>query len=249
MSSPPLLLKEELVQWLTRRLGEPYNKCELTQDHYDDALESALRWFTAKKGLKKTKQVQILAGVNAYDIPDDVDTIIDVTFPTTVGDFSYIYNFGMFPGQSIPANGLTSFGSNSIFSTFVQNIQYIEMAKRIMGTEPDWRQEDRILYIFPIPGNTIDGSIITGTMWWQYKSNDVVLGKLNERDHDLVKRYCLAFCKRDLGMIRDRFGVYPGAQGMVPSDGKRLLQEAEQEFQQIFAEIELSGFPMGFITG
>ena len=249
MATPPLLGKEDLIQYLTRRLGAPYHKIELTDCHYEDAIESALRWFTAKKGIKKSKFITINADQNEYALDEEVDTVIDVVFPTNPHDFSYLFTPYVFPEQQIPYNTFAAPMSQGVYSTFVQNIQYIETAKRILGAEPDWRQEDRKLYIFPIPRNTFDNSTTVGSMLITYKSNDVTLGKLNERDHDLIKRYALAFCKRDLGMIRDRFGIYPGAQGMVPSDGKRLLQEADIEFQKLDQEIDLSGFPMGYITG
>ena len=246
----PLMSKDELIIWIASRLGAPRLEVELTEENYEDAIAEALRWFTAFKGVTMTMKVSITASVNEYPIPDEVDKITDVIFPSSKLDFAYLYTPYVFPDQLIPYNAFSAPQSGGIYSSWVQNMEYIDMAKRIMGSEPDWRQENRTLFIFPIPqACTYSNSGIVGEMWWNYRPTTTVIGQLNNRDHDLVKRYALAFCKRDLGMIRDRYGIYPGAQGAVPSDGKRLLQEAELEFQQLQIMIEQSGFPMGLITG
>lgn len=254
MSTPPLMEKSDLFIWIARRLGAPIFAVELSECHYQDALDSAYRWFTAKKGYKKTKRVPLLAGVNEYDIPDDVLEIIDVTFPS--GKYDQLYgNFipYILPENTLPIGSLYAYPyvTGGTYSLLVQNMQYREMALRITGNEPDWRQYDRKLTVYPVPGTGYgDSNTVVGEMEWLYKTNIFALNQLTERDHDLIKRYCLAFAKRDLGTIRTRYGNLPGANGQpVIQNGSQLLQEAEVEFQKLESEIQLSGFPMGFITG
>jgi len=243
MSCPtPLMNKEELKCWILRRLGAPQRDVELYDENLNDAIDDAIRWFTAKKGLRKQKEVDILAGQNVYDVPEDSDLILDVAFNANPYDFSYLFTPYLFPDQQIPYNTFAAPLSQGVYSTFVQNIQYIEMAKRVLGAELDWRQEGRKLLIFPVPKNT-------GKMIWDYKSNCVTIEQLSERDHDLVKRYALAVAKMDVGNIRDKYGIYPGAQGNVPLDGKRQIAEAEAMFAKLDEEIALSGFPMGIVIG
>ena len=72
---------------------------------------------------------------------------------------------------------------------------------------------------------------------------------LNERDHDLVKRFALAQAKEDLAIIRSKYDSYPGAQGTVTLNADRLFDMAQQEKEKLEEEISASGYPMGFILG
>lgn len=252
---PPNTNQDELFQWVARRLGAPHRDVsELCLENYQDGLENAYLWFVAKKGLKKQKLVPVIANKNEYDIhreiSDDVDTVIDISFPSSNLDFSYLYTPFIFPDQQIPFSALApGFASaQGIFSTFVQNVQYIEMAKRIMGTEPEFQQDGNILRIYPVPSSSF-GTSSLGSMLITYKSNKISLGDLNARDFDLIRRRTLAHVKRDLGMIRDRYGsTFIGASGQTPQDGSRLLREADTEMAQLDQEIELSGFPLPILV-
>jgi len=74
--SKPVMSREELSLWVARRLGEPWNPVELTEDNYNDAIDDALQWFTSKKGIQKYTRIAINAGQNEYLLDDDVDTVI-----------------------------------------------------------------------------------------------------------------------------------------------------------------------------
>jgi hypothetical protein len=71
--------------WILRYLGAPFLKVELTQEHLDDAIEDARRWFTAKKGQKRIIFFDVVQGVSEYLLPTDVEVIIDVAFATVLG--------------------------------------------------------------------------------------------------------------------------------------------------------------------
>lgn len=234
-----------LVQWILRRLGAPLLKVELTADHLADNIEDARRWFAAKKGLKKLLKFPIQATKNEYCLPADVNTVIDVTFssdPLDLSLFAYPYWLPMENNQ-IPYSVFNVHGSSGgAYSNYVQVLQYIEQAKRIMSQEPDWRQEDRMLYVFPVPAQSATALV-------EYTSHTVKIQELNERDHDLVKRFALAKAKEDLGRIRSKFDNYPTAQGTVAMDGAALLDESRQEIEKLNEEIADSAGPMGFLVG
>jgi hypothetical protein len=121
-------------------------------------------------------------------------------------------------------------------------LQSIETAKRILGAEQDWRQEGRILYVFPAPTVAYPALV-------NYMSHAIDTQVFSERDFDLIKRYALAKAKADLGRVRSKYGEYPTAQGTTSLDGSALLEEAKDEIEALDEEIGQSGYPMGIIIG
>lgn len=232
---------EDLKLYILRRLGAPLLCVELTEDHLKDAICDALRWFAAKKGLIDFYEMQFSAQVE-YKLPDHVDTVIDVVLPSKRFDIdsAFFPTMGLTEGQ-IPYD-MTAPSTLGIYSSFVQGLQYLDAASRVVGSDLDWRQEGRLLYIFPANKRA-------GKAFIYYKTSNIDLKKLNVRDIDLIKRYAVAAAKRILGRIRSKYDGALSAQGTVGLDGNTLLDEARDEIEKLEEEIELSGFPMGFLTG
>lgn len=237
-----LMDAEELKQYVLRRLGAPMWKVELSADHLEDAVEQARRWFSAKKGVKESMTMPFYPGVPDYQLPDNVNLVLDVVFPTNPMDLSIVFSPYLLQDEKVPYDVFAAPQSAGLYSTYTQTLQYVESAKRILNSEPDWRQEGRVLYLFPVPRNS--GNVIV-----DYKTHDFTIEQLSERDHDLVKRYALALAKKDLARIRSKYTEFPGAQGMTQLDSARLFQEADQEMEQLEKEIAASGYPMGFLVG
>jgi hypothetical protein len=223
-------------------LGAPLLKVELTQCHFEDNISDAKHWFSAKKGVKKQMIMRTVPGQVEYKLPDDVDTVLDVAFSVPPMDISTVFYPFAQQGESIPYNAFMAPGSGGLYSSYTQTLMYVETAKRILGAEPDWRQEGRLLYLFPVPKN--DNGI-----WMDYKANIITIEQLNERDHDLVKRYALAKAKCDLAEIRGKYDSYPGAQGSTTLNSAILRESGMAEIEKLDEEIILSGYPLGFTTG
>lgn len=237
-----LLNEEQLQQFILRELGAPQLQVALVQEDLDQAIDQAKRWFAAKKGFKKTTLMQVFANVTEYELPSDVDTVIDLSLPSRPTDFSRVIDPLGLLDASIPYNLFPAPAAGGLFSTYAQALMYIKASKRITGGEEEWYQQDRTLFVFPIPKTS-------GNMMVLYKSNQFTLDQLSERDHDLVKRYALAWCKRKLGHIHSRYSQFPGAQGSIVLDGQLLLAESREDFDTLDQEIGQSGFPMGFLVG
>ena len=232
----------QVKEWILRQMGAPFLKVEVTQEHMCDAVETAVRWFVAKKGLTKVMVLPVQDGVVEYTLPDDVDTVTDVIFAVAPFDFSLIFNpFGLIDDQ-VPYDVFAAPGSAGLYSTLTQVRQYTEMAKRVLGAEPDWNQYNRKLNIFPLPKHTTNVLV-------EYKTNTFDIQQLNERDHDLVKRYALAWTKKIVGRIRSKYDSFPSAQGTANLDGLTLLDEAREEIEKLEEEIFDSAMPMHFIAG
>lgn len=247
-STYPFVLKDdqEIQTWILRRLGAPLLKVELTQEHLDDNVEDAKRWFAAKKGWRRFYSFDVNPNMSEYDLPRDVDVVLDVVFAYDPLDLSILaYPYWLPPeNNQIPYSVFNVAGSSSgLYSNYVQTLQFIETAKRTLSAEADWRQENHKLQLFPNP--TRAGKAIV-----EYNSHQINPAfELNERDHGLLKRYALALAKQDLGRIRSKFDSYPTAQGTVSMDGQALITEAREDLEKLDEELGESGKPMGFITG
>lgn len=231
-------------QWMLRTLGAPIVKVELTDDMLDDCIEDARLWFSAKKGQITSFSIQIIPGVNEYTLPSELDIITEVVFPLPGNDLAQMTFNYMLPDQQTLPRDVWSAGSGTmgVYSGITQTLQYLEQAKRVLGNEPDWRQEGTKLYIFPVPK-------YAGNLLCYSTRHSVTVESLNDRDFDLVKRYSLAKAKERLGRVRSKMDSFPTAQGSVSLDGGTLLGEAQSELQALEEEIWRAGGPMGFISG
>lgn len=238
-----LMTAEELRQWILRRLGAPILKVELTECHLDDVIAEAKEWFNAKKGVIKRALMRLTPNQSEYPIPDEMDTVVEVVFPSQPFDFSMIYSPFILLDEKVPYDVFAAPFSAGLYSTFTQTLQYVEMAKRIVGAEWEWRQENRTLVLAPTPKDP------SGAIFIYYKTYVEAIEQLNARDFDLLKRYALALAKRDLGRIRSKYDSFPTAAGTTTLDGERLLQEAADEIEKLDEELAQSGYPMGFLTG
>lgn len=236
-----LLDHAALSQWILRKLGAPVFCVELTQDQLNDCLDDAVRWFAAKKGLWKFAGLNIVNGQVAYPLPDEVDIVIDFCIEAPQSDLSLIFSPFLLLDEKVPYDVFAAPQSIGIYSNYVQTLQYIETAKRVLGAEVDWEQRGRCLYVSPTPK-------ANKRAIYEYKTSVFNLTQLSERDHDLVKRYALAEAMILLGLIRTKF-TFPGAQGDQSMNGDRLIDMGTTLRDKLDEEIMLSAYPMKFATG
>jgi len=243
MAAPGVLLDEAgLQQYILLTLGAPQVKVELVQEDLDMAVFEAKRWFAARKGFKRQIRLNIPANTTEYTLPDDVDTVTDVSFSSRPTDFARVIDPMGLLDQSIPYNLFPAPKSSGLFSTYAQSLMYLELAKRVTGGEFEWRQDGRVLSLFPAQREA--GSIVV-----DYKSSTMSVTDLTERDHDMVKRYALAWSMGKLSAVRSKYDAVLTAQGQTGINGMRLKQEADAMLASLNNEIAQSGFPMGLLTG
>jgi hypothetical protein len=238
----PLMNADEMKQWVLRRMGAPLLRVEITDDQLDDCIENAKRWFSAKKGVKRQAIMAVTSGQPEYDLPDEVDVVLDVAFATSPMDISLIFSPFMLIDEKVPYDVFAAPGSAGLYSSFTQTLQYVEMAKRILSADADWRQEGRKLQLFPCP--RVDLAVVI-----DFKTHCVTVEQLNERDHDLVKRFAYNEARFYVARVRTKYADYPTAQGTATLDGEKLMEEYSAELERLEDEISLSGFPIGILTG
>jgi hypothetical protein len=240
------MTEQELRRWILRRLGAPVLKVELQDAHLDDAVAEAKRWFAAKKGVERDTTIDLVDSQVEYDVPEDCDAVIDVSIQASTFDAALVFTPNILADEKVPYSVFAAPQSAGLYSSFVQSLQYLEMAKRVINAEQNWLYfpQKKKLYVWPSQRRGQLKAII------EYKSNINTIEQLTERDHDLVKRFALAWAKRDLGMIRSKYPAgMPTAQGQTPLNGQDLLQQAQQEFEKLEQEIIDSAYPMPWVTG
>ena len=195
--------------------------------------------------MDKDTSVYLVPGVVEYDVPQDCDAVIDVTFPASITDISLSFAPNFLSDDQLPASVFSSPNAAGPYGTLVQVLQHNEMAKRILGIDRNWifYPYKKKLLITPNPKGG-------GVMVIEYKSNLVTdIQELPERDHDLIKRFALAYARRDLGEIYSRYSTWPTAVGPQALNGSDLIQRALKEFEILEEEIANSAMPMPFLTG
>lgn len=246
--------EDQLKLWILRRLGAPLLKVELTEDHLQDQIMTALHWYAAKKGFIRQFPLQIVPNITQYPLEPYVDVVTDVVMPLSTYDLTPLSspwgwawpqeNLGMPLTGAFNGFAGAAAGTAGVVSSFQQVLQYSDTARRVFNGELEWRQEDRVLYILPFRMQNYYPKAIV-----YYTSTRFTLLDLNERDHDIVKRYALAQAKLDLGRIRSKYGDYPTAQGSAQLDGSTLLDEGRTEIEALNEELADSAMPVGFLVG
>lgn len=233
----------EIKKWIQRRLGSPVAKVCLEDGHLEDAVAEAKRWFAAKKGVERDFVLDLFAGQVEYDVPDDCDAVIDVSFQVSPLDISLIFAPHIIADEKIPYNAFAAPSSAGLYSSFTQALQYVEMAKRVLNAERNWIYfpYKKKLLCLPDPKGG-------GKAFVEYKSTCNNVEQLPERDHDLLKRYALAYAKHDLGLIYSKYSSWPTAQGQTQLNGNQLIEQSNREMEKLEDEIYGSAMPMPFFT-
>jgi hypothetical protein len=211
----------------------------------DDAVEESIRWFSAKKGVDKELTVDSLPGQVEYSMPDDCDMVTDVSFQLSNLDPLRLFSSYANQDDSVSYGALRGEAASSggLYSSIVQSMQYVEMAKRITSNERNWMyyQHKNTLLLLPDQKNN-------EKVFVEYKSCGTNIEKLPERDKLLIRRYALAWAKQDLGMIYSKYSTWPTAQGQVSLNGDQLLAQSRYEMEKLEEEIYESAKPMSFFT-
>ena len=208
----------------------------------------AIRWCAGKKGVMKLFTISVQPNVVEYELSCEVDRVIDVAYETHKLDLSLIFSPFTLLEEKIPYDVFASGGSGGLYSSYVQALQYIEMAKRVLSAEFEWYEvkdgntSPSKLFIAPPPADSR-----TLVVW--AKINFTKIEELPERDHELIKRYALAKAQEDLAWVRGKYGDYPSAEGSTTLNWDRLLDRAQTEIEKLEDEIMGAGYPMGMLTG
>jgi len=241
-ASSPKQSREELIQWIPRQLGYPVIQVEGHMQHLEDAVDQAVRWFVAKKGITKKAALMVPGTETQFTLADEMSRVVDVVFQEPNLDVAAIGYPFMIMGGLIPSNTVLSHQTvGGFYSNVYQLLQYTKMAKMIMGSDLEWSQNGRTLAIYGVKSPTL--AVV------EYIPYHVTIEQLEARDFLLVQNYALSWFKKVLGRILRKHKSLPGADGSIEMDGAELMTEAQEELDKLEEEIGKSGYPMMIVRG
>jgi len=219
-------VSSKLKKYIKRRLGEPIVDVELEDDHLEDCIDDATRWWAGIMDQVRLAVLSINPNGGNYSVPDDCQEIVDVYFEEGRDRILDVFDWA---GVELAPVGYGSyFSTPSGAYSYIQQWQaYLEHGKKVVSVDPDWEYDryDRILRIYPSGGRD-DGSLGNKAAIL-YQTAQIDLSKLHNYEFDLVRRYALASAMETLGNIRTKYATIASAQGEVSLNGDTLLGNAE----------------------
>lgn len=237
---------QEIIDYVTRRLGGGVVGVELTNDQMLDCLEDGKAFFQTY--LEQTK-VHLIQGVNnggEFDMPNDCDVVVEVVFDvqdaTLYDQFDWAgvelgpLNFGMY-------GGYRSNGAGGGYSYLMQALQYREQAKRMLGTDRDWiwDRDKRKLILTP---TSRGGRGIGNMVEVRYAVNEIDVTLLRPYEYSLLKRWVLAEAMEALGHIRTKYGELPSASGSLSLNGDTMFSNSETIKMNVMDKIKTLRAPI-----
>ena len=246
--------REEALKWAKRQVGGGVVVLEVNEDHVEDSFDDAIRWYIARKGIKRRAVTNLSPGIQEYAMPDDTDEVLDVWFPGVQIDIIAAVNpFAFIDVDQLPVayQSITGVPGGSFYGTLHQILSHAETARRVIGSEPAWEyfKDTNILHI--APRNIGGGSSLVSFISTRLDSEKITddFAKLRYRDRDIILRYLVAKLKEKLGRVRGKYTDWPSAGGSKSLDGDTLLGEAQGEIERLDEEIKALSEPVPFLVG
>lgn len=230
--------KSEWWAYALRKLGSGIIDIELTDEHKQDCLDDADRWFAERVGFIQYSQLPLVPGQSNYFLSSDVIEVFDLWLPSfqlptlDVDSFSFTYFSSLFGAWTSPQQAPMP------YSDLVQRLQYLETVGRIFSTDRDWdwQPELRRLVISPPPRAGGLGTMIASAII-KVGSANIMTEQLDPRPGDFYRRRLLIEAMRTLGQIRDTYDAYPTVGGERSMNGGALLQRADQLEQKLEQDV------------
>jgi hypothetical protein len=243
------LLKREVY----RRLGGGMVDIELTDDHYEDAIDFALATYRQRSSNSVEERftfLELQPDQNQYILPNEV---IEVRQIMRYGNGSLVTGSGsgFDPFSAAVANQtLLGGGSGSLPSlvTYELFTGFQELVGTMFGLHImfNWHPTEHRLDILRQPR-----AVETVMLWiYNHRPEEMILGDTYARPW--ILRFATAQCKVMLGEARSRFGTFVGPQGGTTLNGDALKSEGQQEMDALLQEIANSveqSIGYGFLIG
>jgi hypothetical protein len=215
-----LQTRDQVADWVLKKLGWPLIQIEITSDQIDIALNDAVEEFT--EYVIQERQYLVLAlsaysSVSGFTLPNNVQSIFALEecqagplggINTLFSVKNQLYNEGLYP-PFMPGGG---------WITYELSLQYIEMVQRMTASKFYFEYDQRAKRMTLIPDPNFQdnpGWIVVGC--------NVIRKEDQQYGETWVKRMTLAFAKQIIGQVRSKFN---GTQLLA---GAQINQEIKQE--------------------
>jgi hypothetical protein len=243
--------REELIKETQLRLADGVVDVELDREHYDVAIDQAL---------KKYRQLSSGAVEESVIFIQTQPNTTEYTLPNEVMEVRRLYRRGVgtnsgsgsnFDPFDVAFNNMYLLNAGQIggLATFDAFSQYKETIGRIFGSEYNflWNRNTKVLKI--LRNVAVDEEVAVGVYNFipeHMLLNDVYAGKW-------LADYTLASAKQMLGEARSKYASgLPGAGGAIQLNGDTLKGEAQAEIESLIQSVhnmEEGNLPLGFIIG
>lgn len=222
----------DIKKYVRASLGFPSVSVELTGMQFSTIVEEALALYSQHCPAEAVKFLDYNPSVQVYHLPDlpyngpfDVKIVRKVVTPIT----------------SDPIFGREFLRTNQPdLGTVIMGQAYLELAMRVLSSEPDWRwlHQTKELYVNIGPGVTpqVYGGFDVCIRYF----NAVTLEMVREDHFRWFKRYCLALAKKILGQVRGKFsGSVPSPSGALALNHSDMIEQGVREEESLVEELRM----------
>ena len=252
MATDLTTLRNDTIDYIKLRLGDGMVDVELDPQHYDMAIDKALRRYRQRAANSVESSylfLSIVENQQEYVLPDEVEEVRQV-FRRSVGSGANEGTTQFEPFEAAFVNTyLLRAGRVGGLATYEMYYQYQELSARLFGgfINFEWNPVSNtvtLLRKFTASGEQV--------ILWVYNQRTDQSILLDKQSGPWIQDYALALSKYTLGEARSKFSTIAGPQGGTSLNGDALKADAQNEM--VTLDEELKNFvdgskPLSFIIG
>jgi hypothetical protein len=230
-------LKDELFNYVDKRLGGGIVDVELDPDHYEVAYDKALSTYRqrAQNAYEESYNVvELQENQNTYTLPTEVSSVRQV-FRRTMGDSTGPYSSSFNPFSSATLNVyLLNYSQAGGLATYDMYTQYVEMAARMFGGYMNYtfNPVTKVLSLVRDPKSSGEQILL-----WTYNQKPEIVLLQDNAMKQWLRDYTFAASKMIIGEAREKFASIAGPQGGTALNGASLKAESQAEMDRLIDEL------------
>ena len=230
-------LKDNLFNYVDKRLGGGIVDVELDPDHYEVAYDKALSTYRqrAQNAYEESYNVvELQENQNTYTLPTEVSSVRQV-FRRTMGDSTGPYSSSFDPFSSATLNVyLLNYSQAGGLATYDMYTQYVEMAARMFGGYMNYTFNPVTKVISLVRDPKSSGEQI---LLWTYNQKPEIVLLQDNAMKQWLRDYTFAASKMIVGEAREKFASIAGPQGGTALNGASLKAEAQAEMDRLIDDL------------
>lgn len=230
-------LKDNLFNYVDKRLGGGIVDVELDPDHYEVAYDKALSTYRqrAQNAYEESYNVvELQENQSTYTLPQEVSSVRQV-FRRTMGDSTGPYSSSFDPFSSATLNVyLLNYSQAGGLATYDMYTQYVEMAARMFGGYMNYTFNPVTKVISLVRDPKSSGEQI---LLWTYNQKPEIVLLQDNAMKQWLRDYTFAASKMIVGEAREKFASIAGPQGGTALNGASLKAEAQAEMDRLIDDL------------
>lgn len=240
------MTKNELRNWIKRRLGYPMVRIELHDTQIDDCIHTAryeyIKWAAGNITQEATFALPLSAGIAEYDLPSGVTNIVKAKgYNTSVHGINTLFSVENY----LYNKGILAFLDNLSGYTWLDYhiaLEYMDLIDKYIPDYYNWRYNSIKNTVTIKPTPALDSFNVGYLIIHSYmlEGTDENTTEISEDiynrvwDSVWVQKYSLAVAKQTLGLIRRKFANFTsiGNEG-ISLDGDALISEGKEEMEAL----------------